>query len=54
MKPERANTETQRWPWWAWLIFLLFPIPFSPWWLGLFCLMVFILLLIVLREPGSK
>jgi len=36
---EPAQTTKAGWPWWSWVIILLFPIPFSPWWLGiyLFC-----------------
>jgi hypothetical protein len=30
--------------WVAWLVTLLFPIPFGPWWLTLLCLLVFGLL----------
>jgi len=31
--------------WLLWLLILLFPIPFTPWWLGLILLLVFMLLL---------
>jgi hypothetical protein len=36
--------------WLLWLLVLLFPIPFTPWWLGLILLLVFILL-VWLLEP---
>jgi hypothetical protein len=29
------------WSWRLWLLVLLFPIPFSPWWLAIICLAVF-------------
>jgi hypothetical protein len=29
------------WSWRFWLLLLLFPIPFSPWWLTIICLAVF-------------
>jgi len=27
--------------WGIWLLVLLFPIPFSPWWLGVICFLAF-------------
>lgn len=35
---------------WLWLVVLLFPLPFSPWWLGLTCLAVFVFLVCMLAR----
>ena len=50
---EPTKTTKTVWPWWWWVIVILFPIPFSPWWLGIVCSVAFILL-IVLLKPNSK
>jgi len=52
MNVEPAKTRgvlDRPWRWWVWLLILLFPIPFTPWWLGVICLAVFILLVVLLR-----
>lgn len=36
--------------WRKWLLVILFPVPFSPWWLTLTCLGVFALLLYALSD----
>ena len=46
-KPERARKAI--WPWWIWIIVVLFPIVFSPWWLTMVCLDAFIVLLTILK-----
>jgi len=35
-----------RWPWWVWLIIILFPIPFGlrPWWVTVIFLALFAIL----------
>ena len=35
-------------PRWVWLLIFLFPIPFSPWWLGIIFTVVFCLFLLVI------
>ena len=42
--------------WRLWLLILLFPIPFSPWWVTLICLTVFCLLawLLLASRKNSK
>ncbi len=40
-----ASPEDRGCPWWLWLLIVLFPIPFSPWWLTVTCLAVFCALL---------
>jgi len=35
------------------LVVVGYPIPFSPWWLGIICTVVFILLIVMLK-PNSK
>jgi hypothetical protein len=35
------SSPRKGWPWYLWLLVLLFPIPFSPWWLTIICLAVF-------------
>ena len=37
--------------WLLLLIIILFPIPFTPWWLGLICLFIFACLMYVLTRP---
>jgi hypothetical protein len=53
MNMEPVRMAKADWPWWFWLIVLLFPIPFSPWWLGIICCVAFISL-IVLLKPNSN
>ena len=35
-----------------WLVVILFPMPFSPWWLTLICLAVFVFLLWVFNQEA--
>jgi hypothetical protein len=42
------------WPWYLLLLVLLFPIPFSPWWLTTICLAVFCALVYSFTREESK
>jgi hypothetical protein len=53
MKMESTKKSRAHWPWWWWVIMILFPIPFRPWWLGIFCFVVFVFLIFLLN-PNSK
>jgi hypothetical protein len=46
---ERRNSP---WPWWIWLVVILFPLPLrrGHWLLGLVCFVAFVLLLIAVRH----
>jgi len=48
-KDPKTNRDTPTgWRyWWLFLLILLFPIPFSPWWLGVICGAVFVLLVLL-------
>jgi hypothetical protein len=50
---EPTNRTKTILPWWWWVIVILFPIPFSPWWLGVICAVAFIFLMVLLK-PDSK
>ena len=42
---------------WWWVFVILFPIPFSPWWLGIICFVAFAFLMVVLMvlfKPDSN
>jgi hypothetical protein len=41
------------WSWRWWLLILLFPIPFSPWWLTIICLAVFCSLVYLFTREES-
>ncbi len=40
-----AGEPRKGWSWRLWLFVLLFPIPFSPWWLTVICLALFCILM---------
>ena len=40
-----------KWPWLLWLLILLFPIPWRPWWLTLLCFTLFCLIYYLLARP---
>ena len=50
--PERKSGP---WPWWVWLVVILFPLPLrrGHWLLGLICFLVFVLLLFALRHTSD-
>jgi hypothetical protein len=40
-----------KWPWLLWLLILLFPIPWRPWWLTLLCLTIFGMIIYLVDRP---
>jgi hypothetical protein len=42
------------WGWRKWLLIILFPIPFSPWWLTIIYLAVFCSLVWLLVQPNRE
>jgi hypothetical protein len=42
----------KRFPWWVWLLVILFPIPFSivHWWLTLIMMAIFVVLVLALND----
>src|SRR5437773_1333146 len=42
------------WSWRMWLLVLLFPIPFSPWWVTVICLAVFCSLVYLFTREGQN
>ena len=49
------DTTPSRRGWWRlWLLVLLFPIPFSPWWLTIICLAVFCFLVYLFTRDESR
>jgi hypothetical protein len=46
----------KKWGWRTWLLIILFPIPYGPWWLTIICVMGFCLLayLIVAADNSKK
>jgi cytochrome c biogenesis protein ResB len=43
-KPNGAGRPS----WWLILLVILFPIPFSPWWLTIICVALFVVMLVLL------
>lgn len=48
-----GNKRSERRSWLPWLLVLLFPIPFSPWWLGIIFLAAFIVLVVLLSRERA-
>jgi membrane protein implicated in regulation of membrane protease activity len=49
----KLNGQTRP-SWWLILLIVLFPIPFSPWWLTIICLAVFVALLAVFLPRAKR
>lgn len=47
---ENQERQSRPWPWWIWLIVLLFPLPLrrGHWLIGLVCFVAFALLIVAL------
>ena len=51
---DEAPAKTRKpWPWWVWLLVILFPIPLRPWWLAVSFIVAFLLLLFLLRPDSA-
>ena len=50
---EAPEKRRKPWPWWVWLLVILFPIPLGPWWLAVSCIAVFLLLVFLLRPDSA-
>lgn len=52
--PDMCKLSRDRWSWLKWLIIILFPIPFGPWWLTVICLTVFCVMAWLLESFTTK
>ena len=52
---ESPEQKSNPWPGWIWMVLILFPLPLrrGHWFLGLFCFLVFALVLFALRHPSD-
>jgi hypothetical protein len=52
---DEAPPSRKGWSWRVWLVVLLFPIPFGPWWLTIICFALFgSLLYLLTREESGR